>query len=292
VDRSQTELQCLSAAEPAGEHPRARPLMVGGKPTLIGIPYDAASSYLRGAADAPPHIRRALESPSSNSWSESLIDLAAPGAIEDAGDLDLHGDDVRAPIEQGIRDVIAGGGLPIALGGDHSITYPILRAVRRAHPKLTILHLDAHADLYDEFEGDRYSHACPFARILEEKLADRLVQVGIRTQTGHLKAQAQRFAVETIDMRAWDAGKRPAVEGPVYLSLDLDVLDPAFAPGVSHWEPGGMSTRDVITVIQGIRGTLVGADLVEYNPVRDPSGVTAMVAAKLLKEIAARMLSS
>ena len=259
------------------------------RPTLIGIPYDAASSYMRGAADAPPHIRRALESPSSNSWSESLVDIGAPGVVDDFGDLDLRGDP-RAVIESGIRELIAGQGLPIALGGDHSITYPILRAVRPAHRFLTVLHLDAHADLYDEFEGDRYSHACPFARVMEEKLADRLVQVGVRTLTPHQLDQATRFGVEQIDMRAWGAGKRPKLNGDVYLSLDLDVLDPAFAAGVSHWEPGGLSVREVISIIQGIEGRLVGADLVEYNPVRDQSGVTAMVAAKLVKEIAARMM--
>jgi arginase len=263
---------------------------VTGRPTLIGVPYDAASSYLRGAADAPPHIRRALESPSSNAWSEAGINLA--DVIADAGDVDVPDDDVRSAIERGVADVLAGGGIPIALGGDHSITYPILRAVRKAQPKLTIVHLDAHSDLYDEFEGDRYSHACPFARIMEEKLTNRLVQVGIRTQTGHLRDQTKRFGVEVFDMRAWGAGKRPLITGPVYLSLDLDVLDPAFAPGVSHWEPGGLSTREVVDIIAGLGGTLVGADVVEYNPVRDPTGVTAMVAAKLVKEIASRMLSS
>lgn len=262
------------------------------RPTLVGIPYDAASSYLRGAADAPPHIRRALESTSSNSWSESGIDLGAPGVVDDLGDLDLDEKSPRPAIEQGIDEVIAGGGIPISLGGDHSVSYPILRAVRKAHPKLTILHLDAHADLYEVFEGDRYSHACPFARIMEEKLADRLVQVGIRTLTAHQRGQAKRFGVEMIDMRAWAAGKRPAVQGPVYLSIDLDALDPAYAPGVSHWEPGGLSVRDVIGAVQGTAGPLVGADIVEYNPVRDPTGVTAMVAAKLVKEIAARMIET
>ena len=153
----------------------------------------------------------------------------------------------------------------------------------------TILHIDAHADLYDEFEGDRYSHACPFARIMEEKLASRLVQVGIRTLTAHLREQIDRFAVDVIDMRAWTAGKRPLITGPVYLSLDLDALDPAFAPGVSHWEPGGLTVREVITLIQELGRSLIGADVVEYNPLRDPSGVTAMVAAKLVKEIACRM---
>ena len=261
------------------------------RPTLIGIPYDAASSFLRGAADAPPHIRRALESASSNSWSESGRDLGGT-AIDDFGDVDVQGSDVRGTIEREVRGAMAGGALPIALGGDHSVSYPILRAIRQAHPKLTILHLDAHADVYDEFEGDRYSHACPFARIMEDGLADRLVQVGVRTLTGHQREQVKRFGIEMMNMVVWGAGKRPAVSGPVYLSLDLDVLDPAFAPGVSHWEPGGLSTREVIQVIQAIEGPLIGADVVEYNPVRDPTGVTAMVAAKLVKEIADKMLSS
>lgn len=259
-------------------------------PTLLGVPFDAASSYLRGSAAAPPLIRRALASPSSNRWSESLQDLDAAGALADAGDLDLSTGEPRQVIERGARDVVAGKGRPLALGGDHSITYPLLRALRPSHPRLTVLHVDAHADLYEEFEGDRYSHACPFARVMEEGLADRLVQVGIRTLNGHQRAQADRYGVEVIDMRAWCAGRRPEISGPVYLSLDLDALDPAYAPGVSHWEPGGLSVREVISLVQGIAGPLVGADVVEYNPVRDPSGVTAAVAAKLVKEIASRML--
>ena len=178
----------------------------------------------------------------------------------------------------------------IALGGDHSVTYPILRAVNARYRQPTILHIDAHADLYDEFEGDRYSHACPFARIMEEGLAARLVQVGIRTLSAHQRAQADRFGVEVIDMRAWVAGMRPIVEGPVYISVDLDGIDPAFAPGVSHWEPGGLTVRDVLGMIQDIRSPIVGADVVEFNPRRDPSGMTAMVAAKIVKELAGTML--
>ena len=157
---------------------------------------------------------------------------------------------------------------------------------------LTILHIDAHPDLYDEFEGDRYSHACPFARIMEERLATRLVQVGIRTMSGPVRAQADRFGVEVIDMRAWEAGMRPVVAGPSYVSVDLDGLDPAFAPGVSHWEPGGLSVRDVIGMIQAIPGRIVGADVVELNPLRDHDGMTAMVAAKIVKELASAMLST
>src|SRR6185503_15943007 len=130
------------------------------------------------------------------------------------------------------------GARPVSLGGDHSVTYPILRAVRPHAPTVTILHIDAHPDLYDEFEGDRYSHACPFARIMEERLADRLVQVGIRTLTAVQRAQAERYGVEVIDMRAWVAGRRPTLREPVYVSIDIDAFDPAFAPGVGHREPG------------------------------------------------------
>lgn len=261
-------------------------------PRLIGLPYDASSSFLRGPAGAPPLIRAALWSPAGNSWTEGLRDLSGPDGLTDGGDLELPAwTDARALIEAGIADVMAGGHRPIALGGDHSVTYPVLRAIARAHATLTILHVDAHPDLYEEFEGDRFSHACPFARIMEERLASRLVQVGIRTMAGHQREQADRYGVEVIDMRAWVEGTRPAVDGAVYLSVDLDGIDPAYAPGVSHREPGGLSVRDVIGIVQGMAGTLVGADVVEYNPRQDLGGVTAIVAAKIVKEITGRMMA-
>jgi arginase len=260
-------------------------------PCLIGLPYDAGSSYLRGAANAPPLIRAALHSPAGNSWTEQLRDLDAPGGLQDAGDLPLPPTaKARARIQAGIAEILGKGWRPIALGGDHSVTYPVLRAMHAAHPQLTILHLDAHPDLYDEFEGDRHSHACPFARVLEERLATRLVQVGIRTMTGHQRDQAARFGVDVIDMRAWTSGVRPILEGPVYLSIDLDALDPAFAPGVSHREPGGLTVRDVLGLIQTKGGTLVGADVVEFNPLQDATDLTARVAAKCVKEVAGRMM--
>jgi arginase len=259
-------------------------------PTIIGVPFDAASSFLRGAAAAPSLIRRELASEAGNGVSESLIDLRAPGMLADAGDVDLDGSTEPQPrITEAITAVISRGGRPIALGGDHSITFPIARAVRASWSDLTILQFDAHPDLYDVFEGDRLSHACPFARIMEAKLADRLVQVGIRAMNAHQREQAHRFGVDVIDMRAWSAGVRPTVRGPVYVSIDMDGFDPAFAPGVSHREPGGLTVRDALGVIQTLEGPLVGADVVELNPSRDACDLTIHVGAKLVRELASRM---
>ena len=165
-----------------------------------------------------------------------------------------------------------------------------MRAMAKHHEAVTILNIDAHGDVYDEFEGDRFSHACPFARIMEERLCRRLVQVGIRTLTPHQREQIKRFGIECIEMQHFAAGARPRIEGPVYLSIDLDGLDPAFAPGVSHREPGGLTVRDVLTMIHGLRGPIVGADVVEYNPSQDLGGVTAGVAAKVTREIAGCVL--
>lgn len=261
-------------------------------PRVIGLPYDASSSHLKGPAEAPPLIRSALHSPAGNSWTERQRDIAAGDGLSDAGDLPLPATaEARAQIEAGVAEVLAGGWRPLVLGGDHSVTYPALRAISRAHAPLTILHIDAHPDLYDEFEGDPYSHACPFARIMEECLASRLVQVGIRTMNGHQRSQAERFGVEVIDMRAWLAGARPALGGAVYVSIDLDGLDPGFAPGVSHREPGGLSVRDVLAMVQDLEGDVIGADVVEYNPRQDVAGVTATVAAKIVKELAGRMMA-
>jgi agmatinase len=219
-------------------------------------------------------------------------DLAGPDGLGDAGDLELPPTAAARPlIEAGIAAVLADGARPIALGGDHSVTYPVLRAIAAAHAPLTILHVDAHPDLYDVFEGDRFSHACPFARIMEDGLAARLVQVGIRTMSGPQQSQAERFGVEIIDMRAWAAGVRPHLDGALYVSIDLDGLDPAFAPGVSHREPGGLSVRDVLGLIQDADGDVIGADVVEYNPRQDLGGVTAVVAAKIVKELAGRMMA-
>lgn len=263
---------------------------------VIGVPFDDNSSYMQGSSDAPALIRKALFSNSSNLWTENLIDLQTAFNWHFLPDIDFQGCEENGQafdlIENSIAELLNKKARVITLGGDHSVTLPIIRAFAKFYPKLNILHMDAHPDLYDELDGNRYSHASPFARIMEEQLAVRLVQVGIRTLTGHQNDQAKRFGVEIIDMKRIEKVQDLTFSGPLYLSFDLDCLDPAFAPGVSHYEPGGMSTREALTIIQNLKGQLVGADIVEFNPKRDPQGITAMVASKLLKEILAKMLAA
>lgn len=262
-----------------------------GAVALLGIPWDENSSHARGAAGAPPRIREILDCDSTNLCAEDGTDLSRHPGFMDSGDLEVGtGQAAVETIRAAIADIGARTARCIALGGDHSVTYPILQGLAGKHAPLTILHVDAHPDLYDSFLDNPLSHASPFARIMEQGLAQRLVQVGIRTMNGHQREQADRFGVEVIEMRDWRPGQDLALNGEVYVSIDLDGLDPAFAPGVAHQEPGGLSPREVLQLVQSIQGTVVGADVVEYCPTRDVGGATARVAAKLVKELAAVML--
>jgi agmatinase len=260
---------------------------------LIGLPTDSHSSFLRGAASGPAAIRAALASDHANTAAESGLELGTDLIVEDVGDLPLNEDGGDpALIADAIFAAAADGALPLCLGGDHMVTGPIVAALAAVHGPLNILHFDAHPDLYDDYEGDPLSHASPFARIMEAGLAARLIQIGIRADGPHLRDQARRFGVESFT--AEEVGKAIAVlpSGPVYLSIDLDGLDPAFAPGVKHYEPGGLSTREVLAIIAAIPGPLVGADIVELCPDRDHRDMTAKLAAKLVKEIAGMMVKT
>ena len=270
---------------------RALASAVRGRPILMGVPFDGNSSHMQGAAEAPSRIRETLYSDAGNLWTEHGIDLGKNSALADAGDLDLpDGPDCSETIKCSTRRVLTEGMLPIALGGDHSVTDPLVRAFEDEFDALELLHFDAHPDLHDSFDGARSSHACPFARIMERGRIRRLVQVGIRATNGHQREQARRFGVEVIEMNDLGAAGSLVFSGPVYVSVDVDVLDPAFAPGVSHREPGGVSTRELIQMLHRVEGRVVGADVVELNPRRDRDGITASACAKIVKEIAGRML--
>jgi arginase len=254
------------------------------KIVIQGFPFDERSSFLRGPAKAPPLIRRHYRSDANNFFAENGVDTSAVDLV-DLGDF-VVGDLMEiAPISS----ANAANASLITLGGDHSITYPVLKGLREHFAKIDILHFDAHPDIYDELYGDRLSHACPFARIMEEGLADRLVQVGIRTATKHQREQIARFGVECHEMKDFADFEMPVFENPLYISIDLDALDPAFAPGVSHHEPGGLSTRELLDILYSLDTEIIGADIVEYNPERDVGDITGALAGKLLRELIGKM---
>ncbi|MBK8698574.1 MAG: agmatinase [Saprospiraceae bacterium] len=259
---------------------------------LIGIPFDGNSSFLKGPALAPGRIRLMETEGSANAFSEGGLHIVNGVNYQDLGDISFPTQNPVAAyhiIRDRVQSELAAGGQLISLGGDHSISFPIIEAHAEKYSDLHILHLDAHADIYDNFDNNPYSHASPFARLMEKKLVKSLTQAGIRTLTTHQREQVYKFGVRVIEMKDISFDFVSQLQGPLYISLDLDVLDPAFAPGVSHHEPGGLTTRDLIRILQQISVPIVGADLVEYNPMRDLNHTTAMVAYKLFKELVSLM---
>lgn len=253
---------------------------------IHGFPYDEKSSYQKGPHLAPPLIREALNCDSSNLFAEDGTSIDNH-AIQDKGDFKIT---EYFDIESITQKQLISDGKILSLGGDHSITFPIIKAFNNKYPSIDILHIDAHADLYHEFNGDKYSHACPFARIMENNLATRLVQVGIRTLNTHQRHQAEKYRVEILHMNSFEESQIPKFKNPLYISIDLDGIDPAYAPGVSHNEPGGLTSRQVINIIQNIDANIIGADIVEYNPKKDFQNMTAFLAAKIMKELLAKMM--
>ena len=265
--------------------------MKNKKISIIGFCTDENSSFLKGASMAPQMIMEAFNSDATNKFSENGMDLGKkdlwnyhefPNMLSGSNGFQLIRDTIKNNLKKGNPS--------ISIGGDHSITYPIIDAYNHYYQNLNILHFDAHPDLYENFENNPYSHASPFARILENKLAKNLIQIGIRTMNKHQQRQVNRYKVQVIDMENFRSDIKLKFNGPVYITLDLDGLDPAFAPGVSHPEPGGLSTRDVLTIISNINEKIIGADIVEYNPKKDLNNITAITAAKFLKELLGKML--
>ena len=260
---------------------------------VIGIPFDGNSSFLKGPALAPPRIRLMETGGSANSFCENGIHILNGKIYTDLGDMPFansNPEEVYTKIKAKIHQELETECKIICFGGDHSISFPIIESYADKFKDLNVLHLDAHADLYDNFDNNPYSHASPFARLMEKNIIRSLTQAGIRTLNTHQKEQAAKFGVTVIEMKDFDNDFIKTLQGPLYVSIDLDVLDPAFAPGVSHHEPGGMTSRELIKIIQNISVQIVGADIVEYNPTRDINNMTAMAAYKLFKELVYKML--
>lgn len=254
---------------------------------LLGVPLDANSSFLRGCAEAPAAIRAALHSGSANGANEAGVDVVA--LLDDLGDLTLDntpGSNAdMVTISDAVDAEVARGRPVISIGGDHSITYGTLAGVVRSQGRVSVVHIDAHPDTYDDLDGNPLSHASPFARAWENDLIERHAQIGIRTANRHQREQAERFGIEMVSPRELERVPTVLPDGPVYLTIDLDGLDPSVAPGVSHHEPGGLTFRELLDVIDLLRGRIIAADVVELNPSRDVVDMTAMVAAKLVKEL-------
>ncbi|HPR00081.1 MAG: arginase family protein [Lewinellaceae bacterium] len=259
---------------------------------ILPIPHDVNSSYLRGTAGGPGRILAQEHTGSANVYAEGG---RAIRIHEDYQVLDeipvahMQGEEAFQRIRGRVQQELSGSQGPLfCFGGDHSISYPVLTAYATVHQPVHVLQLDAHSDLYANLDGNPYSHASPFARLLEQKLIASLTQVGIRSLTPHQREQAARYQVRIIEMKELNQSWIRDLRHPLYLSLDMDVLDPAFAPGISHYEPGGMSSRQLLDIVQALP-TLIGADLVEYNPARDIHDMTAMVAYRLMKEIICKL---
>lgn len=262
---------------------------------LLGIPYDANSSFLRGPSFAPDRIRLMEKEGSANCFAENGMEILEGKTYRDAGNVQFPQNDSATAfgcIQDAVKSITKEGQKVLCLGGDHSVSWPIIDVLSDQYKGLNVLHLDAHADLYENFDENPFSHASPFARVMESGKVASLTQVGIRTLNTHQRNQAMRYQVKIIEMKHFNLCFLSLLKGPLYLSLDLDVLDPAFAPGVSHHEPGGMSTRMLLDILQSIQVPIIGADIVEYNPVRDVHNMTAMVAYKAMKEVMATMLAN
>jgi agmatinase len=257
--------------------------------SLIGLPDDSQSSHRMGCRKAPNRIRAAYNGECFNATTEFGVDLSE--SVVDCGNLTAgqSWQQTADRYHQYAEQLFKERKVPFFLGGDHAVTVPIMRATAVIKQPIYVVQIDAHPDLYPEFGGSRTSHACTAARLLEMEHVARITQVGVRTlnqvQAEFSRRHRDRLAIiGANDMSdSVDFSSIPS-DGLVYVTLDLDGLDPAFAPGVSHPVPGGMTTRQALNLIQTLPGRLIGMDAVEVNPDLDVNDQTAIVAARLLHE--------
>ncbi len=268
---------------------------------VFGVPFDLGTSNRPGARFGPRGIRE--ESVMIRPY--NMATRAAPFdslRIDDLGDIATNAfnkDDSVARIEAFVDDLLTHDLITVAMGGDHTIVLPILRAMARTHGPVGLVHVDAHTDINDDMFGERIAHGTPFRRAVEEGLldGDRVVQIGVRG-TGYAAddfdwSREQGFRVVQVE-ECWHRSLEPLMAevcdkvggGPVYLSFDIDGLDPAFAPGTGTLEIGGLTTAQGLEIIRGCWGLdLVGCDLVEVAPIYDVSGMTSRIAGDLLYEM-------
>lgn len=257
---------------------------------FVGLPDDSRSSYRRGPAAAPPRIRAAYDGRGYHATTESGVDLEE--RVFDAGDIPSGAtwSETAARYRTRAEELFRSEQVPFFAGGDHAVTMPVLEALAVRRRPVHVVQIDAHPDLYEDFDGDPTSHACVIARALELPHVASVTQLGIRTMNATQRATAERHAARLTMIEAADVPSRlghpPSVPetADVYLTIDLDGLDPAFAPGVSHPVPGGLTSRQVLDLIRAARWTLVGMDVVELNPSLDLGDRTAVLAARLLHE--------
>jgi agmatinase/guanidinopropionase len=272
----------------------------GADVAIVGVPFDGGTSYRSGARFGPRKIREASLMLWGYNNPLAVRPLDALRVI-DYGDVDVIPPsivDTMRHIEHEVGALLEAGLTVISLGGDHSISLPLLRAHARRHGPLGVVHFDSHPDTWDtEFGGRPYSHGTPFRRALEEQLIDpaRYVQVGLRGPTSGAAdwqvARDQGVRVITMDeaavlgIPAVVAAIQATAGGPVYVSLDIDSADPAFAPGTGTPEVGGFTSHQLLQLARGLRGlNLVGFDLVEVSPPYDHGDITAILAANLAFE--------
>jgi len=268
---------------------------------LLGVPYDGGTSYRTGARFGPRAVRE--QSSLIRPWNPVLkVHPFERLKVADCGDVDvvpISIERTHAAIEAKIDQVVAAGARPISIGGDHSVTLPILRALAKRHGPLAVVHFDAHPDTWDEYFGSKLFHGTPFRRAIEEHLIDpkRFIQVGIRGPLYgsedfefHDQHGIEVLRIEPIKEQglAWATGKLARLRGmPLYCSFDIDACDPAYAPATGTPEVGGLSSWEALTLVRSLAGaTLVGADVVEVSPPYDgPGQITALLAANLAFEL-------
>jgi len=275
---------------------------------VVGVPWDTTSSYRRGAAAGPDAIRRATSGRLYNRFTEQGLDLAVLWKVCDHGNVKETSD--ISKLKKSLASAISlhdhRDHSTLFLGGDHFISYPCFSLMaQNCKRRLSLLYFDAHPDLYESYEGSLYSHATTVSRILEDKnlSAGTVCYVGIRASTNEQNERIRTlgltsYTTKDVYRRGCDAMassiRSMLLDQPVYLSVDLDCLDPAFAPGVGNPQPGGLSTRQIIEVLHGIDGLdIVAADIVEYCPRFDSKArTTAFTSAILIKELMGIMARS